>query len=103
MSAATPAVALLLTALAACASSPSPAPAVAKAVLVVESPTRDASLWIDDQPIGELSRLRGGVRVDAGAHRVELRHDAHHPRFAEVTLAPGERRVLELTLTTIEP
>lgn len=90
-------------AFAACASAPPLAPPAAKAVLVVESPVADATLWIDDQPIGELARLAGGVRVTAGEHRVELRHDAHHPRFAEVTLAPGERRVLALPLTAVEP
>jgi hypothetical protein len=83
-------------------STPRPAPA-SRAILVVQSPVADATLWVDDQPIGELRRLPGGVRMEAGPHRVELRHDAHHNRYAEVTLAPDERRVLELTLTPIEP
>jgi hypothetical protein len=90
---------------AACSAAPhaSTTPPAAKAVLVVRCPVGDATLWVDDQPIGELARLPGGVRLGAGAHRVELRHDGHHARFAEVTLAPGERRVLELTLTETQP
>lgn len=88
-----------------CGGSPPQAPtsAAPSAILVVRSPVADATLWVDDQPIGDLARLPGGVRLTAGAHRIELRHDAHHPRFAEVILAPGEQKVLELSLTAMEP
>jgi hypothetical protein len=96
---------LWLLALVACGSSPPAAPAAPApaAVLVVRCAVADAALWIDDRLVGEVGRLSGGVRLPAGAHRVELRHDAHHTRYAEVTLAPGERKLLELSLPEALP
>lgn len=95
-------LAALLTACSAAAHAPPTSPP-AHAVLVVRCAVGDASVWVDDELIGEVGRLPGGVRLAAGAHRVELRHDGHHARYSEVTLAPGERRVLELTLTEVQP
>lgn len=93
-----------LLAIAACGgAAPRPAQPAAKAVLIIESSVADATVWLDDQPVGEVARLASGIRLPAGDHRVELRHDTHHARFAEVTLAPGEHRVLALPLTPMEP
>ena len=95
----------MLLLLSACgARSPAPTPAaVERGVLVVSSPVADAALWVDERFIGEVGRLSAGVRLTAGEHRVELRHDAYHTRYAEVTLAPGERKLLELSLTEALP
>ena len=91
--------------MAACAA-PKPGPAsppVERGILVVASPVPDAALWVDDRLVGEVGRLPAGVQLRAGEHRVELRHDAYHTRYAEVTLAPGERKLLELSLTEALP
>ena len=84
------------------APAPRPAP-VPTAVLVVRCPVPDAALWIDERLHGEVGRLGAGVRLPAGEHQIELRHDAHHTRFAEVSLAPGERKLLELSLPEALP
>lgn len=87
----------------ACASTP-PAPTpVARGVLVVRCPVADALLVVDEQPIGELRHLGAGVRLAAGRHRVELRRDGFHTRYAEVAVAAGGTETLELTLVEAYP
>ena len=91
---------LPLLMLAACAARQAPPPT--PAVLLVRAPV-DASLWLDDQPLGELATRKAGVRLRPGPHRVELRRDGYATRYLEITLAPGERRVLETTLAEAFP
>jgi hypothetical protein len=95
---------LLLLLVGACAAGPARAPAAGPTgVLVVRCPVADAVLVVDEQPIGELAELSGGVRLRAGEHRLELRHDRYHTRYALVTVAPGETRALDLTLAEALP
>jgi PEGA domain-containing protein len=90
-------------ALAACAApAAAPAPPVPTGELVVRCPVADATLWIDERPVGEVGRVPG-VRLAAGAHRVELRHDRYHTRYAEVTVTAGARAELDLTLAEAFP
>ncbi len=100
-----PGFAVLLGLLAACgpAARAAAPTAVSRAVLLVRCPVPDALLVIDEQPIAELRALPGGVRLAAGRHRLELRHDRYHTRYAEVALAAGETRTLELTLAEALP
>ena len=79
------------------------APEPARALLLVRAPVADATLWIDGAHIGTLADVGRGVRLRPGRHRVELRHDLHHTRYALVTLTAGERRTLELTLAEALP
>jgi hypothetical protein len=79
------------------------APDPARAVLIVHCPVARATLVIDDQPVGEIAEITGGVRLSAGEHRLELRHDRYHTRYVEVTLTRGERRTLELTMAEALP
>lgn len=74
------------------------APAPARAVLVVRAPVADAMLWVDEKPIGEVGTLPGGVALAPGEHRVELRHDRYHTRYLLVTLAPGEKKAVDVTM-----
>jgi hypothetical protein len=87
----------------ACAAPKPPPTPRATAVLVVRCAVADATLWIDDRPVGDVGRIPGGVRLAPGEHRVELRHDRYHTRYAEVSLGDGERRLLELTLPEVLP
>jgi hypothetical protein len=89
--------------LVACGGAPRPVADEPRALLIVRAPAPAATLWIDERALGPLGALAGGVRLGPGAHRVELRLEGHHPRYAEVVLAPGETRVLELTLTEAQP
>ena len=94
-----------LALLAACAAprAAPPEPARPRGVLLVRSTVPEASLWIDEQLVGEVGRLAAGVQLSAGEHLVELRHDGYHTRYAEVSIAPGERKLLELTLPEALP
>jgi hypothetical protein len=74
------------------------APAAAPAVLVVDCAVDDAALWIDERFVAEIAQARGGVRLPAGRHRVEVRHDAYHAFLGEVALRPGQRRTLPVPL-----
>jgi hypothetical protein len=74
-----------------------------RGVLLVACPVADAVLVVDEESLGELRALAGGVSVTAGHHRVELRHDRYHTRYAEVDVLAGQRRTLELTLAEALP
>jgi PEGA domain len=74
-----------------------------RGVLFVACPVADAVLVVDEESLGELRALPGGVSVTAGHHRVELRHDRYHTRYAEVDVLAGQRRTLELTLAEALP
>jgi hypothetical protein len=92
----------LLFLLAACAPASRPPP-TPTGVLLIHCPVPDASLWVDERLVGELRLLPAGVRVAAGPHRVELRHDRYHTRYAEATVAAGQRVELDLTLAEALP
>lgn len=100
-----PLIALFLIATAGCPSRPrrENAPALT-ATLVVRADVPDAVVWVDDRVVGEVASLRGRrLRLRAGAHRVEIRHDRHHTRYVEVTLRPGEHRVIEVSMAEVLP
>ena len=74
-----------------------------RAVLVVKCDVPRATLVIDDRLISEIAQLQGGVRIAAGPHRVELRHDRYQTRYLDLTLARGERRVVDVSLSEALP
>jgi hypothetical protein len=89
-------VALLATAaLAGCGGTAAP---TATAVLVVECAVADAALWVDERFVADVADLRGGVRLPAGRHRIEVRHPGHHAHLAELELRAGERRIVAIVL-----
>jgi hypothetical protein len=94
---------LVAVAVAACGSAPARPAGETRGVLVVRSAAPAAVLWVDEHPVGEVGKLAGGVRLHAGAHRVELRLDGYHTRYAEVTVREGETQVVELGLTEEQP
>ena len=100
--------ALVLVCVAACGGATAPpgttaADAARRGVLLVRCPVPDAVLVVDEESLGELRALAGGVSVTAGHHRVELRHDRYHTRYAEVDVAAGQRQTLELVLAEALP
>jgi hypothetical protein len=94
---------LVAVALAACATTHAPAAQAKRPVLVIRCAVADASVTIDGQLVGDVADLGGGVGVPPGLHRVELAADGYHTRYAEVTLALGERRELALTMVEALP
>jgi hypothetical protein len=73
------------------------------AVVIVRADVADAALWVDGRYIGPVGALKGGVAVEPGAHRFEVRHDEHFSHYAELELAPRERRTLEIDLAPVLP
>ena len=82
------AVAVLLVAPGCGGSQPRPPSRLAPtdAVVKIKAAVADAGLWIDGRFIGSLGELRGGVALDPGAHRLELRHEAYFVHYQELEL-----------------
>lgn len=91
---------LLVLAFAACAGRSAP-PAPASALVEFDSNVADAEVWVDD--VFHPEALRRGIRLRAGAHRIELRHDEFHTRYFEVTLVAGESRRLDASMAEVLP
>ena len=100
-----PTLLLLLLALGGCAGvrgTPAAAGASASSALLhVRCEIPDATIWVDERPIAQVRDARGGLRLHAGAHHVEIRHDRFHTRYYELSLTSGETRTLEVSLAEV--
>ncbi len=97
---------LLALALALAACGPKPRPGgVAKtdAILYLKSNVSDAQVYVDGRYVGPLGVVRGGIAVDPGRHRLELRHDDYFSRYVELDLARAERKRLQLEMAPVLP
>jgi predicted small lipoprotein YifL len=96
------AAALVVTAVALAAAACGPRGPVARPEaqgLRVVCPVDDAVVLVDDRPVGTARRLRDrDLPILPGVHRVEVRAERHFPRYLEVTIAPGARVAVEVTL-----
>lgn len=90
-------------ALAACGGTPHVASHKEDAIVFVGSNVKDAQLFVDGRFVATLEALRGGVSVEPGAHRLELRHDDFFSSYAEVTVGKSERKKLSLDMAPILP
>jgi hypothetical protein len=100
------AVALAAAALlAACGPPPAPASEVtpSDAIVYVKTNVADADLYVDGRLVGRVGLLRGGVAVDAGTHRLELRRDDYFSTYLEVKVAKAERKRVDMELWAILP
>jgi hypothetical protein len=94
----------LVGALAACGARPRAGAVLpTDAIVRVHSNVADAAVWVDGHFVGTLDVLRGGIAVEPGAHRLELRHDEYFSRYLELTLARAERRALDVALAPVLP
>jgi hypothetical protein len=94
---------LALLLLGACASGGA-SPAAARppsALVLVRCPVVDAMIWVDERPIAQVRDARGGLRLHAGAHHLEVRHDRFHTRYFELTLVAGETRTVDVALAEV--
>jgi len=85
---------------------PQPAPngvTAVDAVVYVKSNVRDAQVYVDGRFIAPLEALRGGVAVEPGAHRIELRHEDYYSSYLELTLARAERKNVAMEMAVILP
>ncbi len=73
------------------------------AIVKLKSNVPDAQLYVDGRFIGPMSALRGGVAVEAGTHRFELRHDDYFSSYLELTLARAERKQVALEMAPVLP
>jgi hypothetical protein len=73
------------------------------AIVHVRSNVRDAQLYVDGRFIAPLDVLRGGVAVEPGAHRFELRHEDYFSSYFELRLARAERRRVAIEMAAILP
>ncbi|HET9626488.1 MAG TPA: hypothetical protein VFP84_34235 [Kofleriaceae bacterium] len=73
------------------------------AIVVIQSNVRDAQVFLDGRLVAPLEALRGGVAMEPGAHRLELRHEDYFTRYVELTVARAERKRLTVDLAAILP
>lgn len=78
-------------------------PASPSGVVVFRGDVAGAVLWVDGRFIGPVDAFPGGVRVDPGEHRFELRRDDHFTHFEAVTVTAGERREVVVELAPMLP
>ena len=73
------------------------------AIIKLASNVPDAQLYVDGRFVGPLRALRGGVAVEPGTHRFELRHDDYFSSYLELTLARAERKQVALDMAPVLP
>jgi hypothetical protein len=94
----------LSLAVAACGPKPAPNSVTPNdAIIYLKSNVTDAQVYVDGRFVGPVSVLRGGIALDPGKHRVELRKDDYFSRYAELDLHRAERKQLQLELAPVLP
>jgi hypothetical protein len=73
------------------------------AIVKLKSNVADAQLYVDGRFIGPIGALRGGVAVEPGTHRFELRHDEYFSSYLELTLVRAERKKVALEMAPVLP
>ena len=73
------------------------------AIVKLASNVKDAQLYVDGRFIGPLGALRGGVAVEPGTHRFELRHEDYFSSYLELTLARAERKQIAVEMAPVLP
>ena len=97
--------ALFVAALVACgghARSPRGTPS-GDAVVVVTSNVSDAQLYVDGRLVGPVAALRGGIAIDPGRHRMELRHDDYFSRYVDLDLKKAEKQTIAVEMMPVLP
>ena len=65
----------------------------------VEANVPDATVWIDDQPIGTAADwAKPDKHIRAGFHRIEVRHPGYYSFFQEIELPEGQSVVVHAEL-----
>ncbi|CAN5819837.1 hypothetical protein BH11MYX2_BH11MYX2_35820 [soil metagenome] len=69
-----------------------------EAIVKISSNVRDAQLYVDGRYIAPISSLGGGIIVEPGAHRLELRSDEYFSAYLEVSVAGSDRKTVAMKL-----
>jgi hypothetical protein len=99
-------VALLAAVVGFGACGPKPAPgrvSATDAIVYLKSNVTDAQVYVDGRFIGPIGVVRGGIALDPGTHRIELRRDDYFSRYALLDLKRAERKKLQLELAPVLP
>lgn len=95
---------VVLVTSAACGPRPAPGGVTARdAIVKLTSNVPEAQVYVDGRFIAPVSMLRGGVAVEPGVHRFEVRHEGHFSRYLELTLTRAQRTTVALDLAPILP
>lgn len=73
------------------------------AIFYIKSNVAEAGVYVDGRFIGPVTVLKGGIAVEAGKHRLELRHEDYFSRYVDLDLKRAERRKLLITLAPVLP
>jgi hypothetical protein len=73
------------------------------AIFYIKSNVNDANVFVDGRFIGPVTVLKGGIAVEPGKHRLELRHEDYFSRYVDLDLKKAERKKLLITLAPVLP
>ena len=73
------------------------------AIITFAANVRDANLFVDGKFIGPVGVLKGGIAIEPGKHRIEVRHEDYFSVYIELDAKRAERKKLEVTLAPILP
>lgn len=73
------------------------------AIVYLKSNVADAQVYIDGHFVGPLAGLRGGIAMDPGNHRLELRRDDYFSSYLELELHRAEHKRLSIELARTLP
>ena len=82
---------------------PSHGPSGSDAIVQMKSNVRDAQVYVDGRFVASLDALRGGVAIEPGTHRFELRHDDYFSSYLELTVGRAEHKQVAIDLAPILP
>jgi hypothetical protein len=73
------------------------------AIVYLKSNVRDAQVYVDGRFIAPLDALGGGVAVEPGTHRLELRHEDYFSSYLELRVTRAERKKITVDMAAILP
>lgn len=73
------------------------------AIVYVKSNVRDAQVYVDGRFVAPLNVLGGGVALEPGEHRFELRHEDYFSSYLELQLTRAEHKKVAMEMAAILP
>jgi hypothetical protein len=73
------------------------------AVVFMDTDITDAAVWVNGRYIAPVASIRGGLALAPGQHRIEIRHDAYHTFYVEVSVGAKERKRVAVDLAPVIP
>ena len=74
-----------------------------EAIVYVRGNVGEAQVLVDGRLVGSVRGVRGGIAIEPGHHRLELRHDEYFSRYVELDLHRAERKKLQLDMAPVLP